>query len=294
MQSSTKKITLGIPNGSLQEYTLRIFKEAGFDVGLSMEEYILKIDDPEIECFLLSPQEIPKYVEREKLDAGITSEDSVYESKAKVIKVVELEYGKQKLGRLKQCLIVPENSKIKSVKDLEGKTVSTEFVNVVKDYLRKNGVKARVEFSHGSTGTKPPKFADAIVDLVETEDSLRANNLKIIDTISESPVALVAGKNVWQDKRKKRGIKDLALLLQGAIKGEEFVNLMFYVLGEKLNRILKFLPKLKSPTIKKLAGENWYNVTIGCEAKGVRELIPKLKKMGCQGIVEYPAVKLVP
>ena len=289
-----KKIKLGIPKGSLQENTLKIFKSAGFDIDVPERGYFLKIDDPEIECFLLRPQEIPRYIEKGKLDLGISGDDWILESKAKIIEVCDLKYAKQEIKKVKWVLAVPENSKIKSVKDLEGKTISTEAVNLVKNYLKKSKVKARVEFSWGTTEVKPPRFADAICDITETGASLKAHNLKVIDTILTSSTKLIANKFAWQDKWKKEKIKDLALLLQGAVEGEEFVNLMMHIHGKKLNRILKVLPKLKSPTIKKIAGENWYDVTIGCKEKDTRELIPKLKRMGCEGIVEWPVVKLVP
>lgn len=289
-----KKIKIGIPKGSLQEYTLKIFKSAGFDIDIPERGYFLKIDDPEIDCFLLRPQEIPKYVERGKLDLGISGDDWILETKAKVIEVCDLKYAKKEIKKVKWVLAVPEDSKIKSVKYLQGKTISTEAVNLIKDYLRKNKVKAKVEFSWGATEVKPPRFTDAIVDITETGASLRAHNLKVIDTILVSSTKLIANKRAWQDKWKKEKIKDLALLLQGVVKGEGVVNLTMHVPEEGLKRILKVLPKLKSSIIKKIAGENWYDVTISCKEKETRELIPKLKRMGCEGIVEYPCMKLIP
>jgi len=287
-----KKIKLGIPKGSLQENTLKIFKSAGFDIDVPERGYFLKIDDPEIECFLLRPQEIPRYIEKGKLDLGISGDDWILESKAKIIEVCDLKYAKQEIKKVKWVLAVPENSKIKSVKDLEGKTISTEAVNLVKNYLKKSKVKARVEFSWGTTEVKPPRFADAICDITETGASLRAHNLKVIDTILVSSTKLITNKQAWQDKWKKEKIKDLALLLQGAVGGEEMVNIMMHIPGTKLNRILKFLPK--SPTIKKLIGENWYDIEISCKERETRELIPKLKRIGAQGIVEWPVMKIVP
>ena len=286
------KLKLGIPKGSLQEYTLKIFKSAGFDIDVPERGYFLKIDDPEIECFLLRPQEIPRYIEKGKLDLGISGDDWILESKAKIIEVCDLKYAKQEIKKVKWVLAVPENSKIKSVKDLEGKTISTEAVNLVKNYLKKSKVKARVEFSWGTTEVKPPRFADAICDITETGASLRAHNLKVIDTILVSSTKLITNKQAWQDKWKKEKIKDLALLLQGAVGGEEMVNIMMHIPGTKLNRILKFLPK--SPTIKKLIGENWYDIEISCKERETRELIPKLKRIGAQGIVEWPVMKIVP
>ncbi|PIP31852.1 ATP phosphoribosyltransferase [bacterium (Candidatus Gribaldobacteria) CG23_combo_of_CG06-09_8_20_14_all_37_87_8] len=288
-----KKLKLGIPKGSLQKYTIKIFKAAGFDIEIPERGYFLKIDDPEIDCFLLRPQEIPKYVEKGKLDLGISGDDWILETKAKVIEVCDLKYAKQEIKKVKWVLAVPEDSKIKSVRDLQGKTISTEAANLVKDYLRKNKVKAKVEFSWGTTEVKPPRFADAIVDITETGTSLKAHNLKILDTILLSSTKLIANKSVWRDKWKREKIEDITLLLQGAIRGEEEVNLMMHIPEKKLNRVLKILPKLKSPTIKKLTGENWYDVTISCKEKNTRELIPKLKRMGCQGIIEFPINKVI-
>jgi len=286
-----KKIKLGVPKGSLQEYTLKIFKSAGFDIEIPERGYFLKIDDPEIECFLLRAQEIPRYIEQGKLDLGISGDDWILETKAKVIEVCDLKYAKQEIKKVRWVLAVPEDSKIKSVKDLQGKIISTEAVNLVKNYLKKNQVKAKVEFSWGSTEVKPPRFADAIVDITETEATLRAHNLKILNTVFLSSTKLIANKATWKNKWKKEKIEDLALSLQGAVRGEEVVNLMMHIPGEKLNRILKVLPKL--PTIKKITGEDWYDVEISCKGKENRELIPRLKRMGCQGIVEFPINKIV-
>jgi len=286
-------LKLGIPKGSLQEYTLKIFKNAGFDINIPERRYCLEIDDPEIECVLLRPQEIPKYVGKGKLDLGISGEDWISETKAKVIEVCDLQYAKQEINKVKWVLAIPKDSEIKSVKDLEGKVISTEVVNLVKDYLKKNKVKAKVEFSWGATEVKPPKFADAIVDIVETGTSLRAHNLRILDIIFKSSTKLIANKKSWQNKWKKEKIKDLALLLQGAVMGEETVNLMMHIPKKKLKRILKTLPRLKTPTIKKIAAQDWYDISVCCKEKGIRELIPKLKRMGCEGIIEFPTIKVV-
>ncbi len=288
-----QKIKLGIPKGSLQEYTLKIFKTAGFDINIPPRGYFLEIDDPEIECFLLRPQEIPKYIERGELDLGISGDDWILESKAKTIEVSDLRYAKRKIKKARWVLAVPKDSKIKRVRDLQGKIISTEAVNLTKDYLKKNKVKAKIEFSWGTTEVKPPRFTDAIVDITETGATLRAHNLKILDTVFLSSTKLITNKAAWQDKWKKEKILDLTLLLQGAVSGEEIVNLMMHISEEKLKGILKILPKLTSPTIKKIAGENWYDVSIGCEEKETRRLIPKLRRMGCQGIVEFPADKVI-
>lgn len=288
-----KKIKLGVPKGSLQEYTLRIFKLAGFDIKVPERGYFLKINDPEIECFLLRPQEIPKYIEKGKLDLGISGDDWIGETRAKVKEVCDLRYAKQEIKKVKWALAVPNNSKIKSVKDLEGKIISTEAVNLVKDYLKKNKVKAKVEFSWGATEVKPPRFADAVVDLIETGASLRAHNLKVIGIILESSTKLIANKKSWADKWKKEKIKDLALLLKGAVDSEEKVNLMMHVSKKNLKRILRVFPEIKSPAIKKITGEDWYDISFSCKEKKTREIIPKLKKMGCQGIVELPLNKVI-
>lgn len=289
----SSRLKLGIPKGSLQKYTLKIFKEAGFDISIPERGYFLMIDDPEIECYLLRPQEIPKYVESGKLDLGISGDDWILESRAKIIEVCDLRYAKQEIKKVKWVLSVPKNSKIKSVKDLQGKTISTEAVNLTKDYLKENKVKAKVKFSWGATEVKPPRFADAIVDITETGASLKAHNLKILDTIFVSSTKLITNKFSWQDKWKKEKIKDLALLLQGAVRGEGAVSLIMHAPGEKLKRISKALPKLKSPTIRKIVGQDWYDIIVSCKEKDARELIPKLKRMGCRGIIEFPMIKLV-
>ncbi|OIO46779.1 MAG: ATP phosphoribosyltransferase [Parcubacteria group bacterium CG1_02_39_15] len=288
-----QKLKLGIPKGSLQEYTLKIFKAAGFDIEAPERGYFLTIDDPEIDCYLLRPQEIPRYVEEGKLDLGISGDDWIQESKAKIIEVCDLKYAKQKIKKVKWVLAVPKNGKIKTIKDLQGKIISTEAVNLAKDYFKKQKVRARVEFSWGATEVKPPRFADAIVDITETGASLRANNLKILDTIFLSSTKLITNKAAWRDGWKKEKIKAMSLLVQGAVKGEEVVGLMMHVPREKMNKALKILPKFKSPTIKKIVGKEWYDVIISCREKEIRELIPRLKRLGCQGIVEFPANKVV-
>lgn len=288
-----KKLKLAIPKGSLQKYTLKIFKEAGFNITIPKRGYFLKIDDPEIDCFLLRPQEIPKYIEQGKLDAGFSGDDWILETKAKVIKVCDLKYAKQEIKKVRWVLAVPENSDIKSVEDLQGKTISTEIVGLVKNYLKEKKVKAKVEFSWGATEVKPPRFVDAIIDITETGDSLKAHNLKILDTVLKSSTKLIANKTAWQDQWKKEKIKKLALLLQGVIKGEEEVSLVMHTPGRELKRILRILPKLKSPTVRKITGENWYSVSFDSKKTKIRELIPKLKKMGCQEIIEFPVTKVI-
>jgi len=289
-----KKLKLAVPKGSLQESTLKTFNRAGFNIEVPERSYVLKIDDPEIECFLLRPQEIPKYIERNQLDLGISGSDWVSETRSKVIEVSDLRYGKTGIKKVRWVLAAPKNSKIKSVKDLKGKTISTEIVNLTRDYLRKNGVRAKIEFSFGATEVKPPRFADAVVDLTETGKSLKIHNLKILDTVFESSTKLIANKKSWQDKWKREKIKDLALLLEGAVESQEIIRLIMHIPFEKIDNILKACPKIKRPTIRKNAGENWYNVSFCCKEKESRELIYELKKLGCEEIVEFPLNKIIP
>jgi len=288
-----KKLKLGIPKGSLQESTLRIFKKAGFNVENPSRSYFLKIDDPEIECFLLRPQEIPKYLERGKLDLGISGDECIAEAKAKVIEICDLKYAKQEIKKVKWVLAVSKDSKIKSIKDLQGKTISTEIVNLAKDYLKKNKVKAKVEFSFGATEVKPPRFADAVIDLTETGASLKAHGLKILDTVFESSTKLIANRKSWADKWKKEKIKDIAILLKGVVESDRMAGLFLHVSKDKLGRILKVLPSMKKPTVTKIAGTILYDVCIAGYKKEFRELIPLLKRMGCSGIVEFPLNKAV-
>lgn len=294
MDKEKPKLKLAIPKGSLQKYTLKVFKLAGFDIEIPSRGYFLKIDDPKIECFLLRPQEIPKYVERGQLDLGICGEDWIEETKAKIVEVCDLKYAKAGIKKVKWVLAVSDDSKIKSAKDLEGKTISTEVVNLAKDYLRKKKVKAKIEFSFGATEVKPPRFADAVVDLTETGASLKAHNLKILAVVFKSSTKLITNKKSWQDDWKREKIKDLALLLKGAVEGEEMVDLVMHVPLKKLAKILKICPQIKRPTIKKIAGDDWYDVSFDCKEKMTRELIPKLKRLGCQGIVEFPLNKAIP
>jgi len=227
------------------------------------------------------------------LDLGFSGDDWISETGAKVVKVCDLKYAKQKIKKVRWVLAVPQNSDIKSVKDLQGKTVSTEAVGLARNYLKKKGVKAKVEFSWGATEVKPPRFVDAIIDVTETGASLKANNLKILDTVLESSTKLIANKKVWRDKWKKEKIKNLALLLLGVIKGEEEVSLTMHVSGKKIKKVLKVLPDLKLPTVRKIVGQDWYSVAFDCKKDDIRQVIPKLKRMGCQGIIEFSATKII-
>jgi ATP phosphoribosyltransferase len=291
----TKKILrLGIPKGSLQEKTFAMFNKAGFKISLSDgRSYFPMLDDLEIECTLIRAQEMARYVEEGVLDCGLTGKDWVMENRADVVEVADLIYAKQGLGKVKWVLAVSNDSNFKSVKDLEGKRIATEAVNITKDYLRKNKVKAEVEFSWGATEVKVPKLVDAIVEITETGSSLRANNLKIIDTILESTTRFIANKDSVKDSWKKDKIDEISMLLKGALAAEESVGLMMNVKKEDLDKVLKMLPALKNPTISPLSDGKWVAVMTIVNEKLVRDIILKLKEAGAQGIVEFPLNKII-
>ncbi len=288
-----KILKLGIPKGSLQESTIKMLEKAGFKVKAEERSYFPSIDDPEIECMLIRAQEMSRYVEDGALDAGITGKDWIMENKSEVVEVADLIYAKRGLGKVKWVLAVPNESKIRSVNDLEGKRIATEAVNLTKDYLKMNNVNAIVEFSWGATEVKPPRLADAIVEITETGSSLRANNLRIVETIIESTTKLIANKKSWADNWKKEKIKQIAMLLQGAINAEEKVGLMMNVRKKDIEKILKALPALQKPTIAELSDKQWVDITTIIDERLVRELIPKLKEAGAQGIVEFPLNKII-
>ncbi len=287
------KIKLGVPKGSLQEATVALFKKAGFNINVTERSYFPSIDDDEIECMLIRAQEMARYVEDGVLDFGLTGIDWVKENDADVVKVADLIYSKRGLGKVKWVLAAPADGDIKSVKDLEGKKIATEAVNLAKKYLKKNNVNAEVEFSWGATEVKPPRLADAIIEITETGSSLRANNLKILDTVMESNTVLIANKKAWENLEKKKKIEEIALLLNGAIEAEEKVGLMMNVKEDELKKVLEVLPALKKPTISKLADNKWVAINTIVDERVVREIIPKLKKAGAQGIVEYPLNKVI-
>ena len=288
-----KKIKLGLPKGSLENATVDLFRRAGFQITISSRSYFPAIDDPEIECMLIRAQEMARYVEDGVLDAGLTGYDWVMETDSKVETVAELIYSKQSTRKVRWVLAVPENSPIHSVKDLEGKIISTELVNFTKRYLAKHGVTAKVEFSWGATEVKPPYLADAIVEVTETGSSLRANKLRIVEELLESNTQLVANVNSWQDPWKRRKLEDLKMLLEGAMAALGKVGLMLNVEEENLDRVLAVLPSLKNPTVSRLSRGNWLAVNTILEEITVRQIIPRLKEAGAQGIVEYPLNKIV-
>ncbi|MBI5908434.1 MAG: ATP phosphoribosyltransferase [Betaproteobacteria bacterium] len=287
------KIRLGIPKGSLQASTLRLFEKAGFNIRVDERSYKPSIDDEEIECLMIRAQEIPKYVEQGVLDLGLSGQDWIQESSASVHEVAELIYSKNGFGKVKLVLAVPEESPIRSVKDLAGKRIATELVHVTQSYLAKNGVKAEVEFSWGATEVKAPDLVDAIADLSETGSSLRANKLRVIETILESSTKLIANKKSYRDDWKKEKIDEIALLLSGAIIAEGRVGLKMNVDKKDLDAVVALLPALKNPTVSNLYDNNAVAVETIVEEKVVREIIPKLKKAGAQGIVEYSINKIV-
>ena len=286
-------IVLGLPKGSLQESTFALFKRAGFNVTCSSRSYIPTIDDPEIKCRLLRPQEMSRYVELGLLDAGICGYDWVYENGSDVQEVCELNYSKSTSNPVRWVVAVPNDSKIKKVKDLNGKRISTEAVGLTKRYLKKNGVKADVEFSWGATEVKAPELVDAIVDLTETGGSLRANNLHILDTILVSTTRLIANRKSWQSAAKRAKIEQLKMLLLGALDAQKRVLLKLNAPAKNLEKIVKALPALHAPTVNKLNDPDWFAVETVVEEKLVRDLIPTLRKAGATGLIELALNKVI-
>jgi len=288
-----KKLKLVLPKGSLQEATLTIFQRAGFEIYSSSRSYFLSINDPEIEAVLLRTQEIPRYVELGAFDAGIAGKDWITENRAKVVEVTELVYSKQGFRPVKIVVAVPESSNIRKVEDLEGKLIATELVNLTKDFFKKRGIKANVEFSYGATEIKAGKLVDAIVEITETGSTLYSHNLKIIEVIMESTPRLIANKDSWKDEWKREKIQNISMLLNGALIAEGKVGLKMNLKKENLKKILKILPAMKKPTISPLADENWVAIETIADKKIVKDLIPELKKNGAEGIVEYPLNKVI-
>jgi ATP phosphoribosyltransferase len=287
------RLKLGLPKGSLQDATLELFRRAGYEVTVNPRSYFPVIDDDEIECMLIRAQEMARYVEDGILDAGLTGKDWILENDASVVEVADLVYAKQTFGKVRWVLAVPEKSPFQSVKDLGGKIIATELVKVTERYLAENGVKARVEFSWGATEVKPPVLADAIVEVTETGSSLRANGLRIVETVLESNTKLIANNAAWADAWKRDKVERVVMLLKGAIEASGKVGLMLNVRRADLERVLAVLPALKRPTISNLSDPDWLAVNTIIEEKTVREIIPRLKAANAQGIVEYPLNKIV-
>jgi ATP phosphoribosyltransferase len=286
-------LKLGIPKGSLQEATIDLMSRAGWKIALSSRSYVPAIDDPELSCLLVRAQEMARYVESGALEAGITGHDWVVETRADVLELAELVYAKQRLARVKWVLAVPEDSAIHGPKDLEGKVIATEVVGITEKYLASHGVKARVEFSWGATEVKVPQLADAIVEVTETGSSLRANRLRILDTVLESATVFIMNRKAAADPSKREKAENMVLMLQGAIAAATRVGLMLNVRRENLDAVLAALPALKNPTISSLSDADWVAVNTIIEESVVRQILPRLKAAKAQGIVEYPLNKIV-
>ena len=291
------KLKLGIPKGSLQESTVQLFERAGFNIYVSSRSYFPTIDDPDIECTLIRAQEMARYVADEAVDAGLTGIDWIAEHQAttgkSVVPIADLVYSKQSFRKVRWVLAVPEDSKYKKPEDLEGARISTELVRATEEYFKKLNVNVNVEFSWGATEVKPPDLADAIVEATETGSTLRANHLRIIDSVLESNPQLIANKRALEDTDKRTKIENIALLLKAAMEAQGRVGLMLNIEKDKLDTILSSLPALQKPTVSALSDDKWVAVSTVLEERAVRELIPKLRAAGGRGIVEYPLNKIV-
>ncbi|MGE5893531.1 MAG: ATP phosphoribosyltransferase [bacterium] len=289
-----KVLRLGLPKGSLQESTLKLFRKAGYHITVSSRSYYPAIDDPEIQPMLIRAQEMARYVEDGILDCGLTGYDWILEQNADVKTVAELNYAKEGLKPVRWVVAVPNDSKIKTIKDLKDKRIATELVGFTKRFLKSKKVNAEVDFSWGATEVKPPHLADAIVELTETGSSLRANNLRIVETILVSSTRFIANKDAYKDRWKQQKIDNLVMLLRGALEAEERVGLKMNVPKKSLKRIITLLPAMHSPTIAELTDRGWCDIDVVIQEKLVRDLIPKLKKAGATGIVEYQLNKVIP
>ncbi len=289
----SKQIKLGIPKGSLENATIDLFRKAGFIITPASRSYFPSIDDPEITCMLIRAQEMARYVADGVLDAGLTGLDWVMETGAEVVTVADLIYSKQSFGKVRWVLAVPEASPVRTVKDLEGKIIATELVQATRNYLKKNGVEAKVEFSWGATEVKPPDLADAIVEVTETGSSLRANKLRIVEELFTSNTQLIANKDAYLDPWKQQKLADIKMLLEGAIAALGKVGLMLNVERKNLDAVLNLLPALKNPTVSPLAHNDWVAVNTILDETTVRTIIPRLKQAGASGIVEYPLNKII-
>ena len=286
-------LKLGIPAGSLKDATAALFQRAGYRITFSSRSYYPQIDDTEIECLLIRAQEMARYVQQGILDAGITGHDWVQETQADVHEVCELVFSKVSRGPVRWVLCVPEDSPVKSVKDLEGKRIATEAVGLTNAYLEIHGVSANVEFSWGATEVKPPRLADAIVEVTETGSSLRANNLRIVDEVLQSTTRLIANQDAWQDEWKRAKLENIALMLQSCLNAEGKVGMMMNVRRADLETLLAKLPALQTPTISSLSDPDWVDVNTIVDEATVRSIVPELKAAGAKGIVEYSITKLI-
>ncbi len=294
MKSTPRKLQLGLPKGSLQESTLKLFRKAGYHISVSSRSYYPVFTDTEISSMLIRAQEMARYVESGILDCGLTGYDWIMEQGADVKEVAELNYAKEGLRPVRWVVAVPNDSKIKTLKDLNGKRVATELVGFTKRYLKARNIKAEIDFSWGATEVKPPHLADAIVELTETGNSLRANNLRIVETILQSSTRFIANKKAWQDKWKRQKMENIVMLLQGALAAEEKVGLKMNVSKKDLRRVMSLLPSMHAPTISTLSASGWYDLDVVIDEQIICDLIPKLKKAGAAGIVEYQLNKVIP
>ena len=290
---SERILTLGIPAGSLQKATAQLFAKAGYQIRFRSRSYYPSIDDAEIECILIRAQEMARYVQDGVMDAGLTGHDWIVENGARVVEVAELVFSKVSRKPVRWVLAVPEESPIREPGDLAGKHIATEGVNLTRDYLKRHGVEAHVEFSWGATEVKPPRLADAIVEVTETGSSLRANNLRVVDTILESTPRLIANQTSWDDPWKREKIENIALMLRGAMAAEGKVGMMMNVPKDSLDAILNILPALQKPTISSLSDEGWTAVNTIIDEAVVRDIVPRVRAAGAVGIVEYPLNKII-
>ena len=290
---SERILTLGIPAGSLQEATAQLFAKAGYQIRFRSRSYYPSIDDAEIECILIRAQEMARYVQDGVMDAGLTGHDWIVENGAQVVEVAELVFSKVSRKPVRWVLAVPEDSPIRKPADLAGKHIATEGVNLTRDYLKRHNVEAHVEFSWGATEVKPPRLADAIVEVTETGSSLRANNLRVVDTILVSTPRLIANQTSWEDPWKRQKIENIALMLRGAMAAEGKVGMMMNVPKDSLDEVLKILPALQKPTISSLSDEGWTAVNTIIDEAVVRDIVPRVRAAGAVGIVEYPLNKII-
>ena len=293
-EKAGRVLSIGLPKGSLQESTIKLFRKAGFTISVGPRSYIPSIDDEELSGLLIRAQEMARYVQDGILDLGLTGRDWVLEQNAKVKEVCPLQYAKGGLRPVRWVVAVPNESPIRRIEDLNGKRVATELVQYTRRFLKERGVEANVEFSWGATEVKAPRLADAIVELTETGSTLVANNLRIVDTIMESTTVLIANRDAWKDPWKRKKIENIAMLLTGALRAEEKVGLKMNVKRADLDRVIKVLPALQNPTISSLSEAGWFSLEVIVDEKTVRELIPVLKNSGASGIVEYPLNKVIP
>jgi len=294
MKAKNKILKLGLPKGSLQESTLKLFRKAGYHISVSSRSYYPVFDDSEVESMLIRAQEMARYVESGILDCGLTGLDWIMEQAADVKEVAELNYAKEGLRPVRWVIAVPNDSKIKSVRDLNGKRIATELVGFTRRYLKSKNIKAEIDFSWGATEVKPPHLADAIVELTETGNSLRANNLRVVETILESSTRFISNRKAWQNPWKRQKMENIVMLLKGALAAEEKVGLKMNVSRKDLKRVMSLLPAMHSPTISALFDSEWYDLDVVIDEKILINLIPKLKKAGASGIVEYQLNKVIP